>query len=473
MNRSGMETLVEAKDIINRLAIAIKIAQTYSMDNQAVAKAADSFLELLNPLLKTENRIEIELLGDYFYVNEARVRHSVQYYGNFDFLVSEFRKRELGSIGFTGYISINEMLEFIAAFISCIKGDAPYLCLERKIERMGPVDIGPMKEVRQDSLTDVRRMVTKTYFNAVSSIKSIVTNARDGANVNIRKVRLAVHSLIDVMLSEENMLVNMTAIKDYDEYTFYHSVNVSILSLAIGMRLGMSRKQLSELGIAAMLHDIGKLKIPDSVLNKTTAFTYEDWELMRSHPVEGVDIIMGSLKIDNVIMISAIVAFEHHLYYDGSGYPPIKDFGKTDLFSNIITIADHFDAMTSARVYSRIPKPPELALRILFESSGIDFDPAVVKIFVRLIGCFPIGSMVLLDTREMGVVFYGNHAFPDRPIVRLLIDSNGNRMRNQMVDLSEKDESGAYLRTIKRTIDPFKYGINVAEYLGETELVAS
>jgi HD-GYP domain-containing protein (c-di-GMP phosphodiesterase class II) len=472
MNRQDRPVLYEAKDIINRLAIAVKTAQTYNMDNQAVVRAVEALLQLQAPLCQAEERIGIELLGECFYVNAARVRHTAQYYKNIDFLAGEFRRRELGSLVFCGGVSFSEMSGFVHAFVSCMSAEIPYQRLSEETEQMGGIEIGPLKQVRQDAHADARSMVRRSYFNAVSSMRSLVTRARDGSHMHVRKTKAVVHSLIDLMMKEEKMLIHMTAIKDYDEYTYYHSVNVGILSLAIGMRLGMGRKQLSELGVSAMLHDIGKVRIPDSVLNKTGPFTDAEWEVMKSHPVEGVDTILGSEKLDPAMLRSAIVSFEHHIYYDGSGYPPVKDWLKTDLFSNIISIADHFDAMTSARVYTRVPKPPELALRILFEGSGIDFDPALIKIFVRLTGCFPVGCMVLLDTREMGVVFYINEALPERPIVGIVIDSDGERVRNRLVDLSETDETGAYLRTIKRTIDPFRYGINVAEYLGEADEVA-
>jgi|WetSurMetagenome_2_1015567.scaffolds.fasta_scaffold00699_2 HD-GYP domain-containing protein (c-di-GMP phosphodiesterase class II) len=468
MNKPRRQAIGEAKDIINRLAIAIKIAQTYSMDNEVVVKAIDSLVALLKPLLQAGDRLEIELLGEYFYLNEARVRFNAQYYMNFDFLVNEFRKRDLGKIVFENDITKNDIHDLIVAFITCLAEDMPYMALRGSVDLIESVEVGVLKQARQDNLTDVRRMVKKSYFNAVSNLRALITKARHGMNVDVRRTTLAMHSLVDLMLSEEQMLINMTAIKDYDEYTYYHSVNVSILSIAIGLRLGLSRKRLSELGISAMLHDVGKLNIPDNVLNKETPFTDEEWRLIRSHPTEGVKAILGSIKMDTVSLRSAIVSFEHHLNYDGSGYPPVHDFGKLDLFSNIITIADRFDAMTSARVYARIPKPPEEAVQILADSAGRDVDPELMKIFARMTGRYPIGSMVLLDTREMGIVFLGNSDLPDRPIVNLLFDSQGNRVSNIMVDLSEKGEGGAYLRTVKKTVDPFKYGINISEYLLDT-----
>jgi HD-GYP domain-containing protein (c-di-GMP phosphodiesterase class II) len=472
MNRLRQQTIDEAKDIINRLAICFKISQTYSIENEALLKAVDAFVMLLRPLLLAGKNVEIELLGDYFYMNEARVRYPAQYYINFDFLMSEFRKRGLGSIAFSGDIEKNHLLELIVSFNSCMSSDVPFIQMMGDIELVEPIDIGPLKKMRQDGLTDVRRMVKRSYFNAVSNLRSIMTRLQRNDNTDIKKTRVAVNSLIDLMLTEEQMLFSMTAIKDYDEYTYHHSVNVSILSLAMGMRLSFSKKLLSELGIAAMLHDIGKVNIPGSILNKVAPFSEDEWKLIWKHPTEGVKIILSSMKIDPITVRSSIVSFEHHRNYDGTGYPKVVLNRPLDLFSNIITIADRFDAMTSTRVYARAPRPPEEALNILAERVGRDVDEALLKIFIRMIGHFPIGSMVALNTHEMGIVCMGNSDVPDRPMVNLLFDSQGNRVHNVIIDLAEQGEDGNYLRAIIKTIDPFKYGINVSEYLLDSVSVA-
>jgi HD-GYP domain-containing protein (c-di-GMP phosphodiesterase class II) len=465
MNRPRQQTINEAKDIINRLAICLRISQNYSIENEALHKAVDVFITLLRHFLLAGNKIEIDLLGDYFYMNDARVRYPAQYYFNFDFLMNEFRKRSLGSIVFSGDISRNNMLEFIVSFYACMSSDTPFVTMQGDMDLIEPIEIGPLQRIRQDGLTDVRRMVKRSYFNAVSNLRSVVTRLQKNLEADVRKTRIAVNSLVDLMLIEEQMIFSMTAIKDYDEYTYHHSVNVSILSLAMGMRLGFSRKRLSELGIAAMLHDIGKVNIPGDILNKVEPFSQDEWKLIWGHPTEGVKIILSSMKIDPITVRSAIVAFEHHRNYDGTGYPRTLLNRPLDLFSNIITIADRFDAMTSARVYARTPRPPEEALRVLLKREGKDVDAALLKIFIRMTGHFPIGSMVALDTREMGIVCMGNSDVPDRPIVSLLFNAQGDRIENVMVDLAEKGADGNHLRTITKTIDPYKYGINVSEFL--------
>ena len=468
MSRPLVQTIRNAKDIVNKLAIIIRIGNTYSADNEAVLRATDAFIETVNTVLISEKTLTVELLGEYFYMNDARVRYSVQYYLNFDFLTGEFQKRGLGSITFTGEIERRDMQDFMRAFLSCLSSDSPYITLKGGIETIDSIDISPLKQARQTNMFNKQQALRRTYFNAVSQFKTVAGKTRKNEGIEIKKARLIVNSLIDSMLQEEQMMISMTAIKDYDDYTFHHSVNVSILSLALGMKLGLNKKRLSELGIAAFLHDIGKVAIPDEILNKTSAFTNEEWEKMKLHPVEGVKTILSMMKIDQLAIKSAIVSYEHHLNFDGSGYPPMQRPAKTDFYSNIVTIADRFDAMTSARVYSRAAKPPEEALRILTEEAGRQVDPVLLKIFIKMTGVYPIGTLVVLDTRELGIVYRGNPDLPERPVIVRITDNSGKRVAKTLCDLSEKRPDGSYLRTVSKTLDNNKYKIDVALCLMET-----
>ncbi len=465
MNNQASVAIKNAKDVLNRLAIILKISQTYSAGNQAVVRAVDAFAAAVGQVMLFEKSLNIELLGEYFYLNGGRIRYSVQYYLNFDFLINEFRKRGLGSIMLSENVSRDDLQEFIKGFQSCLTTEAPYVYLKGSIETIDSIDITPLKQARQDRTHNSRQMLRRNYFNAVFQFKTLTGRAARHENIELKKARFSVNSLIDVMLQEEQMALSMTAIKDFDEYTFHHSVNVSILSIALGMKLGLNKKRLSELGIAAFLHDIGKVSIPDEILNKTTPFTDREWELVRLHPVEGVKSILGSMRIDHVTVKSAIVSYAHHLNLDGSGYPRTKYRSKSNLYTKIVTIADRFDAMTSAKVYSRVPKPPEAALRILVENAGSQVDPILLKIFIKMMGLYPIGTLVSLDTRELGIVYRGNPAYPDRPSIVLISDSEGHKIENTLADLTERGLDGSFRRTVKKTLDYNKYNISLAEYL--------
>ncbi len=226
------------------------------------------------------------------------------------------------------------------------------------------------------------------------------------------------------------------------------------------------KKILTELGLSALLHDIGKIEVPKEILNKPTEFTEEDWRIVRKHPIWGAWAILKIQGINPSSMNAAVSAFEHHLSYDLSGYPKLKNKMTLDLFSKIITIADQYDAITSSRVYSRIPQPPDKALSIMVERSGTQLDPYFLKIFINMIGVYPIGTLVMLNTQELGLVFESNTNpdFTDRPRVLVLVDSTGKKVEH-MADLMEQDDQGNFKRNIIKTLDPNQYKINLAEYL--------
>jgi HD-GYP domain-containing protein (c-di-GMP phosphodiesterase class II) len=179
----------------------------------------------------------------------------------------------------------------------------------------------------------------------------------------------------------------------------------------------------------------------------------------------GLRAILKLKKLDELTMKSAIVSFEHHMHFDHSGYPMLRLRTELDLFSRIVSLADQYDAMTSSRVYSRTPLAPDKALSIMMERSGTQLDPLLFKFFINMVGVYPIGSLLMLDSKELGLVTESNQIFPTRPRVLLIIDSQGTRMTGHIVDLTEKDDQDHYIRSIIKTIDPNKYKINLAEYL--------
>lgn len=453
-----------SKDIINQLAVIIRTAQIHDVSNVAVVSAIDKFVTSINSLLREYNVLTLELLGEFFYFNETRIRYAMEYLLNFDFLSREFKRRGLGSITFSGRIKDDDVKAFLKVFISSPYAQNPFDALVEGTSNIDSISVGPLKKIVEEEGFDIRRVVKKTYFNAVSFTKGVITKIKSGEKVSIKKAKRVVESMVDMILQEEELLLGMTAIKDYDEYTYHHSVNVSILSIALGQRIGLSRKALTELGLVALFHDIGKIEVPPEILNKPTNFTEDEWRIMQKHPLWGVRAILKLKGLDNTSIRTAIVTFEHHLNYDLSGYPKITRPLDLDFYSKIVSLADQYDAMTASRVYSRIPMAPDKALSVMMERAGTQLDPILFKFFINMIGVYPIGTLVLLDTKELGLVFEANPVFQDRPRVLIIIDSDGKKVSGRIVDLTEK-VNGRYLRTIIKTMDPNKYRINLAEYL--------
>jgi len=455
-----------AKDVINQISVVVRTAQIHDANNVATASAISRLVSMINILLAQESIIALELRGEFFYINDYRIRYSLEYLLNFDFLVREFKKRELGSVIFKHQLKIDDVKAFTRAFISSPFSDEPFIAFEEKMTGLLSIEVGRLKKIVEDEDSlDVRKMIKKSYFNAVSYTKGVINKIKSGEKVNIKKAKRVMESMVDHILEEEQLLLGMTAIKDYDEYTYHHSVNVSILSIALGQRLGLSRKLLTELGMVALFHDTGKTEVPNEVLNKPANFTDDEWKIIRKHPVWGLKAILKLMKLDELTIKSAIVSFEHHMNVDHTGYPKARNKMELDLFSRIVSLADQYDAMTSSRVYSRTPMAPDKALSIMMERSGTQLDPLLFKFFINMVGVYPIGTLVMLDTKELGLVTESNQIFSTRPRVLLIIDAKGNRIEGRIVDLTEKDARDNYMRSIRKTLDPNKYKLSLAEYL--------
>jgi HD-GYP domain-containing protein (c-di-GMP phosphodiesterase class II) len=454
-----------AKELINQISVVLRTSQIHDPNNVALVSSVSRLVSMINTLISQENIVSLELRGEFFYINEYRIRYSLEYLLNFDFMVREFKKRELGNVTFRRQLRADDIKAFVKAFNAASFSPEPYNSLEENMADVKNIEVGRLKKVVEEDSFDVRKMVKKTYFNAVSFTQGVINKIKTGEKVNIKKAKRVVESMVDQILEEEQLLLGMTAIKDYDDYTYHHSVNVSIISIALGQRLGLSRRMLTELGMVALFHDIGKMDIPYEVLNKPANFTDDEWNIIRKHPTWGLKAILKLKKLDELTIKSAIVAFEHHMNFDLSGYPKVRKPIVLDLYSRIVSLADQYDAMTSARVYSRTPLSPDKALSIMMERAGTQLDPLLFKFFTNMVGVYPIGTMVLLDTSEMGLVCESNQVFPSRPRVMVIVDDRGNRVKGAVVDLTEKNAEEQFIRSIRKTMDPNKYKINLAEYL--------
>lgn len=460
------ELLKASKDIVNQIAAIIRMSQIHDPSNVAVVSGIEKLAAMVNRFTSAGDEIMLELVGEYFYVNETRVKYSMEYLMNFDYLVHEFRKRMLGSITFHGKLTADDVSTFIKEFASAGFSSDPFEELAEAVSGLASLSVGVLKKVKEDlEKYDPKKTVKHTYFNAVSYSKGVMKKIQSGEKVNVKRAKRVVQSLVDVLLTDDDLMLGMTAIKDYDDYTYHHSVNVSILSIAMGQKLGFSKQALLELGMVALFHDIGKVEVPPEVLNKPSSFTEDEWTIMKRHPIWGVRAILSMKGFDLLSIKAAIVAFEHHIYFDKKGYPERQIPEETDLYSRIVSLADQYDGMTSSRVYFRTPMSPEKSLSIMMQRAGNQLDPLLFKFFVNLVGTYPVGTAVMLSTKELGIVYGNNMMFPERPRVMVITDNKGNKIEGNVVNLTEKTGDGRHKRSILSVMDPYKLKINLAEYL--------
>lgn len=269
------------------------------------------------------------------------------------------------------------------------------------------------------SMVNRDMIVAETRSDATDLVRQFMDGLGGSTGTpNIDKILLIVNQIIDEILKNDEIAFNLGDLKSVDDYTFEHSVNVCVLSLLSGIALGLKKASLVELGIGAILHDIGKILIPQEVLNKPGLLNDEEFDTVKRHARLGYEVL---IRIKGVSQASCAVALYHHERFDGNGYPTAIEQETIPLYSRIVAIADVFDALTSDRVYSRKISPYK-AMEYVISMVGAHFDTEIVKKFTRQLGFFYKGLHLELNTGETAIVIVTQNA---RPIVRVIRDSQG------------------------------------------------
>jgi HD-GYP domain-containing protein (c-di-GMP phosphodiesterase class II) len=331
------------------------------------------------------------------------------------------------------------------------------------------IEVFAPAEDDKDYSEEAKQAANRTYNRSVAVTREVINSVRMGRTPSIRKIKRVVQGIVDQILNEETSLIGLTAIRDYDEYTFTHSVNVCIFAVALGRRLGLTKTQLFDLGLSALMHDVGKSRVPLDSLQKTDQLSEEEWRQIAAHPWLGV-LTLFQLRgqQEDVSYRAMTVAYEHHMRTDLSGYPRAVRPRSMSMMSKIVAVVDGYDAATTRRVYQTTPYTPAAVLQEMRDNPRRGMDQIVVKAFINLLGIYPVGTLVVLDTFELAIVISANPR-PDslsRPLVKIVSDAHGNTLHPAPeVDLAQQDGNGDYPRTIIKTADPDRYGIRVSDYL--------
>jgi HD-GYP domain-containing protein (c-di-GMP phosphodiesterase class II) len=459
------------RDLLLSIAGALRTVKLYPPDNPVVQRSMDDVVRIAGDIQRRERELEVRVSQEFIFVNSTRLRLDLDNYAGFSRIISAFRDSEIGLCRVREGSTPRDW-SVLLNLLGAPAGAAGQLmrALEDRLAAAGvsAFEFGPPSSVGDDEERELAREAAKrTYAQSVSVTRDVINSVRMGRSPNIKRIKRVVQAIVDQVLNEETALLGLTTLRDYDEYTFTHSVNVCIFSVALGRKLALTRLQLYELGVAALMHDIGKARIPLEVLNKPTGLTEDEWQAMCAHPWQGVLQLFGMRTQTDVPYRAMVVAFEHHKKVDLSGYPRHKRPRELSIYSRIVSVADSFDAATSRRAYQTTPLSPADVLHEMRANPLRGLDPVLVKAFMSLVGHFPVGTLVVLDTFELALVHAPNPA-PDalgRPLVRLVSDDRGNILYpGVLADLAETDDSENFKRTIIKIADPDRYGIRVSDY---------
>lgn len=381
-------------------------------------------------------------------------------------VINRMTEKKIGRIVFSAGLTFEELQRFVRLFSEKITSldKLKTLMLEEEITRIQLLRLGeesfkPHPDEDSIEIEDEGDYLA-THGRALDAIRNICRDIEKGRIPNSEPVIRVVDQMVSITMQEHSTLLGLTMIKDYDNYTFNHCVNVGVLAMALGASLGLDALMVKDLGIAGHLHDIGKTMIPKSILNKPGKLSSTEFNEMKRHSELGSKIVR---EMDSLSPQIAQIVLGHHLHFNRSGYP---DWARKLPFSqmiDIIAIADTYDAITTLRVYQQ-PCNPRIALNEMQKLVGTYLDGSLMASFVEMMGKYPVGTLVRLDTNEVAVVYRPNPMDEETPIIRVLFESDGTRLNIPREQPLEKPDGSRYAYIVA-VVDPALKNIDIGKFV--------
>lgn len=443
---------------IRQFNLAVKGLTLYPAGHPSITVNISEAHKAVQTRLARQDKLIIGLVEDLLVIDDTPLYEISE---SFHDLVSRLKKLDIGTITISRGVTERDigggllrLLHSDAAEIKMKGGFASYL---------SSLDINHISVLEPREIDDKTgaEAARRVYKNAIEVVREAMEEVRLGRIPSSSGVKAVINDMVDQVLENQMAILGLSMIKSYDEYTFHHCVNVSILSLALGEAVGMPQDILNDLGVGAILHDIGKTETYESIIKKPGPLSDEEWKEVRKHPQKGADILktMGGISETSIRVV-----IEHHMKYNREGYPDIEGVVSQSEPAMCVSIADCYDALTTLRPY-RIPYNPGKALESMRALAGKDFEPHLFERFEEVLGIYPPGTIVRLNTNEIGIVKAPNPGDPTRPQVRLVFDRMGRKIEGeQEFLLTEADDKG-WRRSIVSVVDPVVKNLDPSVYM--------
>ena len=448
---TGADRAALAEEIVRRLAAALRGAQLYAAGHPLVARGVAALAETLALTLSNTPSVTIGIVGDDLVVADYPIPRAAETMGE---LMRRLKQAGIERIVIQRGVDQDQIERLVGSIAAGETGKDGVLGKLAHV-RVGRIEV-------EEKIEGVGDMATfQRLYSEASNVAGVLwESAAVEGKPDADAARNLVDSLAQAVAQNRTALLALTALKNYDNYTFTHMVNVSILTMGQARGLGIEGALLREFGLAALMHDIGKVKTPNEVLNKPGKLTDEEFDILKRHTVDGAEILKNTPEIPP---LGPVVAFEHHLRSDGTGYPAGTLRPQLNLATTLCGIADVYDAMRSQRVYQQA-HPTDRILAVLQRNDGKQFDQRLVKRFVQLVGIYPAGNLVRLDTGEIAVVLKAYAPDPYRPRVKVLTRPNGQKLEHPY-DVSLWDTREGQPQSIQAPVDAGEVGVDPLSYL--------
>ena len=444
------------EELLRRFASGVRAAQLYAADHPLLGRNVDGLLAALKILQQQMPSVAIGIVGSQLVVADTPMPKASS---GMSELIKRLRDHGIERIAFDRGVTADEINAFMHAIGSLAGRGGSEHSFNFPHIHVGRITAD---EKRDDGIGSDMAAIRQLYSNAVAAAESVWESAVTEGMPDVPAALQAVDGLAEAVTQNRTALVALTAMKNYDNYTFTHMVNVSILTMGQARALGIEGRLLREFGLSALMHDIGKVRTPKEILNKPDKLTDEEFAIMRRHTIDGAEILRTTPDIPALV---PIVAFEHHLRLDGSGYPLGVSRPSLNLATMLCGIADVYDAMRSQRLYQKA-FPSDRIVAVLQRNDGTQFDQNLVRRFVQLLGIYPVGNLVRLDNGEIGVVLQVHAPDPYRPKVRVLFADDGARLElPHDVNLWEEMDSPDRPSSITAPLNPADYGVDPLAFI--------
>lgn len=457
-----------AVEMVVRLNVILKSARIYAPNNLLFQNQVALFRDLIHTGLAEAGEAAFTMRAGTLFFNNIRLKYGFANYHFFKFVLEEFKKKQLGGLRFHKEVTVGDLQTLMTVLAkSDPEAVQPFETLAAEAERQGLRRIGLEKMAPSDLAPRPEKDSVRVFFLGLTHLEEAFAGKSNDEKIRLSTTRRLMQSIFNSISDNESFVQGLTNIKNFHEYTLNHSMNVCILSIALGRRLGLDRNELVNLGISAFFHDFGKLDTPKEILEKPSKLDDQERKIIEKHPFQGAGKLIQFIDFKKLPLQAIHVAMEHHVKEDFTGYPRYFKRQSINLFSKIVKIVDFFDAVTTKRVYRTGHFTRDEALTLMLAQGEKEFHPLLLREFVKMMGVYPVGSLVALDTGELAVVVEVNpeSAFLLRPRVKLVTDSTGNKRDGETVDLSAVDPATqTHPRTVVKVLDPLKYGINIADY---------
>ena len=446
----------DAQRVAMLLTASIKTVLLYPQAHPAVRQPLQELVDVLTGMLRGKREIHLGVVEGTFFI-EGRLLVAP------NAAVSELAERLTGKgiDALTIYPGVTQDDICNLAAVRAQRGGSAG-SLPGDLERKGitSIRLGIDQVVAGGTSGEGAPAPSGIYQDALNAVRDTMREIDNGRIPDGDLINNVVNEMVSVTMEDHTTLLGLAMIKDYDNYTFSHSVNVGILALSLGAYLGLDREAMQEINTAGLLHDIGKTKIDKNILNSPGKLSSDEYQQMKRHAEEGAEIV-GKMKNINPRVKEVVLG--HHIRHDRTGYPEWASEMSFGLYTEVVAVADCYDAITTLRTYN-IPTLPKEAMEIMHRLAGSSLNGELVDKFEEMMGEYPVGSLVRLDTNEIALVLKPPPMESVSPAVKIVIDAQGEVLKQpRLVSLAES--GGTRYASIVAHVDPLLKNVPVATHL--------